>query len=597
MTYIESVAMLGTQVISGDSASSHTKGAGDEVFRSDSSQEQAPSFASAYQQAQDAASKSKVDAKAKPEASPDTSAKALPQTSSPKASDEKTNIDLAEEKDAALTVPSMDAEETLANEEQVLSSGDKSDAELGAGASAGASAGADTQSKPNQAALADHTHASQAAQQLTTQGGEQGQAGGDFYQQLFAQLTISTELKTAAHSVSARGAEAMGAKGIEIKALAPDLQQALAKLTPQQKEQLNATVLQLAQEQNLEPKQLAALTQQLEGWAKRSPEGPLLGDQGEGKETGSPARLESGKMDELLTKPMQSATAAALESKNSVLASGIHVTMTSTAGATAGATASKSSELNAGVEHDLLALSEGNEQAAGVKISQELGLESAPKGRLESIEGGKISQLAQALLAQLSGGTHAGAASDVGSAIEADLAQWQQFVSPASVQAQTAAQGTGSKQTLDPALLQALNITKSDAAQQLHQRVNMLLNLSNQEAEIRLDPPELGSMQVRVRSEGEQAHINFVVQNQQAKEALEQSMPRLRELLAQQGLALGEAQVEQQNQGQGHEREAFANQAQQGLEAEVQGDSEAELEPLSGPVKNPQAEQGIDFYA
>ena len=37
--------------------------------------------------------------------------------------------------------------------------------------------------------------------------------------------------------------------------------------------------------------------------------------------------------------------------------------------------------------------------------------------------------------------------------------------------------------------------------------------------------------------------INFVVQNQQAKEALEQSLPRLRELLMQQGLELGESSI------------------------------------------------------
>ena len=85
--------------------------------------------------------------------------------------------------------------------------------------------------------------------------------------------------------------------------------------------------------------------------------------------------------------------------------------------------------------------------------------------------------------------------------------------------------------SIDPATLQALNIIKSDAAKMLQERVTSMLSINNKEAEIRLDPPEMGSMQIRIRSDAEQAQINFVVQNQQAKEALEQSLPRLRELL------------------------------------------------------------------
>ena len=97
--------------------------------------------------------------------------------------------------------------------------------------------------------------------------------------------------------------------------------------------------------------------------------------------------------------------------------------------------------------------------------------------------------------------------------------------------------------SIDPATLQALNIIKSDAAKMLQERVTSMLSINNKEAEIRLDPPEMGSMQIRIRSDAEQAQINFVVQNQQAKEALEQSLPRLRELLMQQGLELGESSI------------------------------------------------------
>ena len=110
-----------------------------------------------------------------------------------------------------------------------------------------------------------------------------------------------------------------------------------------------------------------------------------------------------------------------------------------------------------------------------------------------------------------------------------------------SQQLQSTAQGK--QMSIDPGVMQAVNIIKSDAAKLLQERVSSMLSINNKEAEIRLDPPEMGSMQIRIRSDAEQAQINFVVQNQQAKEALEQSLPRLREMLAQQGIELGDSSI------------------------------------------------------
>ena len=55
MTFIESLAMSGIQITPGDSTSPRTLESGDEDLAIDSLKEQTPSFASAYQQAQDAA--------------------------------------------------------------------------------------------------------------------------------------------------------------------------------------------------------------------------------------------------------------------------------------------------------------------------------------------------------------------------------------------------------------------------------------------------------------------------------------------------------------------------------------------------------------
>ncbi len=62
-------------------------------------------------------------------------------------------------------------------------------------------------------------------------------------------------------------------------------------------------------------------------------------------------------------------------------------------------------------------------------------------------------------------------------------------------------------------------------------------------AEIQLSPPELGPMQVRVTTQNEQASVYFSSQHAQVREALDQALPRLRELFENQGLQLSDAGV------------------------------------------------------
>ncbi|MEI8606094.1 flagellar hook-length control protein FliK [Pseudoalteromonas sp. B160] len=184
------------------------------------------------------------------------------------------------------------------------------------------------------------------------------------------------------------------------------------------------------------------------------------------------------------------------------------------------------------------------------------------------------------------------------SAVEGSEQSYQQAL--ADMQVMHAQQASPTSQTrqinLDPTALQALNIMKSDAAKLLQERVSALLSINNKEAEIRLDPPEMGSMQIRIRSDAEQAQINFVVQNQQAKEALEQSMPRLREMLAQQGIELGESSIQQGNSqsdtggdGQQNGRGQQANQQQN------EEESALTQQPIRGSGQ--QSSSSIDYYA
>lgn len=64
-----------------------------------------------------------------------------------------------------------------------------------------------------------------------------------------------------------------------------------------------------------------------------------------------------------------------------------------------------------------------------------------------------------------------------------------------------------------------------------------------QSAEIKLDPPELGSLVVKVKVEHDSASVSFVAATPQVRELLEGQINRLREMLAQQGMDLDSVDV------------------------------------------------------
>lgn len=75
--------------------------------------------------------------------------------------------------------------------------------------------------------------------------------------------------------------------------------------------------------------------------------------------------------------------------------------------------------------------------------------------------------------------------------------------------------------------------------------------LQLKDAEIRLDPPELGALKIQLSLQPDgvsQVHIQAAVA--ETRQLIEQSLPRLRELFQQQGLALAQANVSSGGQGQ-----------------------------------------------
>jgi len=76
------------------------------------------------------------------------------------------------------------------------------------------------------------------------------------------------------------------------------------------------------------------------------------------------------------------------------------------------------------------------------------------------------------------------------------------------------------------------------------QRISMLVSNGQQQvAEMRLNPARLGSIGVRIQIEDDKTNISFVTSNQTVKEAIEVSLPRLKDQLEQQGLDMGHVDV------------------------------------------------------
>ena len=142
------------------------------------------------------------------------------------------------------------------------------------------------------------------------------------------------------------------------------------------------------------------------------------------------------------------------------------------------------------------------------------------------------------------------------------------------------------------AVQKPLDPQQSEASQKLQERINIMLSKNIQRADIRLDPPELGQLNVRINMNAEQATVQFQVQSAQARDAVEQALPRLREMLEQQGVALADTDVQEQQQ----QMAGDAEQQQGGgsrSEASVEQPGEHEILLNEG---RPLAAGGVDFY-
>ncbi len=141
---------------------------------------------------------------------------------------------------------------------------------------------------------------------------------------------------------------------------------------------------------------------------------------------------------------------------------------------------------------------------------------------------------------------------------------------------------------------ETISIMRKDFTDAVKDKVMVMINQKIQQIDIQLDPPELGSMQVRINMQNEQAVVSFVVQNQQAKEALEQNMDRLKHMMADNGVDVGDANVKQdsnQSAMNGESNQGSAAQGDNGEEGALEGAMNSENAKVLKASST-----GVDYY-
>ncbi len=92
---------------------------------------------------------------------------------------------------------------------------------------------------------------------------------------------------------------------------------------------------------------------------------------------------------------------------------------------------------------------------------------------------------------------------------------------------------------------------RPDWSEAVGQRVLWMVSNKTQAAELRLNPPELGPVEVKVRTDDDGIRLSFAAGNAAVREALEAAAPRLREMFLAEGLRLENMDIGQQHAGAG----------------------------------------------
>ena len=134
----------------------------------------------------------------------------------------------------------------------------------------------------------------------------------------------------------------------------------------------------------------------------------------------------------------------------------------------------------------------------------------------------------------------------------------------------------------------------NNAAQTMH----LAINSKVQQAEIRMTPENMGPIQLQIKINGTDVSLAIAVQQPDTKQAIELSLPKLREMLADSGMNLGQTNLSQDMSGWQANRDSQQQAEPSGQSGRGwQTDHESELTPIVMMRPNLRSDRMLDLYA
>lgn len=114
---------------------------------------------------------------------------------------------------------------------------------------------------------------------------------------------------------------------------------------------------------------------------------------------------------------------------------------------------------------------------------------------------------------------------------------------PAQLPGNLAAQSTHLPRNITASHTIPASLHSTEWTQDFGNRVVWLARNDQQSAQININPANLGPIQINLSLQGDQMSANFVSAHGEVRQAIEDALPRLREMLSNSGIALGDANV------------------------------------------------------
>jgi len=139
------------------------------------------------------------------------------------------------------------------------------------------------------------------------------------------------------------------------------------------------------------------------------------------------------------------------------------------------------------------------------------------------------------------------------------------------------------------------HVQSPEWSRNMSDQVSMMIKGGFQKAEIKLNPAHLGPMEIKLSMTEDKASINFVTQHVPVRDAIDSALPRLRDMLEEQGLSLADVDVSTQSEQQSNEE--TGEDSGTSAQSEI---TDMEMEAAAQEVMttvNAGIESGINLYA